>query len=155
MVAWFKSRQGTPEPAGEAEVVRAFGTDEPTLSREGVTVDGGHWQVVAGEGQTVRLFEFVVPGLEQCLLTYRASLTSEGLTGKAYLEMWCRIPGRGEFFSRGLAQPLTGTTSWAAFETPFVLKKGQRADLVKLNVVVAGAGTIGIKDVQLLAAPLV
>jgi hypothetical protein len=39
-------------------------------------------------------------------------LQSENLDGKAFVEMWVRIPGKGEFFSRELDRPITGTMSW-------------------------------------------
>ena len=84
------------------------------------------------------------------MLTYRARLKSANLDGRAFLEMWCRLPGKGEFFSRGLAQTVSGTTEWASFETPFRLRKGQRPDLVKLNLMIEGYGKVWIKDVQLL-----
>ena len=87
-------------------------------------------------------------------MIYRAKLKSEGLTSPAYLEMWCRLPGRGEFFSRGLQNTIQGTTDWSSFETPFFLKKGEKPDLIKLNVAMKGAGKIWIKDVEVLKAPL-
>jgi hypothetical protein len=73
---------------------------------------------------------------------------------EAYLELWCRMPSGGEFFSRGLTNPIRGTTDWTTFEIPFVLQKDERPDLFKLNVHVAGAGTVWIKDVELWQAPL-
>lgn len=33
------------------------------------------------------------------------------------------MPGRGEFFSRGFAQPLQGTSEWASYEIPFFLNE--------------------------------
>jgi hypothetical protein len=68
--------------------------------------------------------------------------------------MWCRVPGHGEFFSKGLDQPIKGTTDWGSYEVPFYLKKDQRADLLKLNLVVEGPGSVGIKDIELLKTPL-
>jgi hypothetical protein len=68
--------------------------------------------------------------------------------------MWCRLPGRGEFFSKGLQQGVKGTTDWSSYETPFILKAGQRPDLIKLNLVGEGAGTVWIKEVELLRTPL-
>jgi hypothetical protein len=70
--------------------------------------------------------------------------------------MWVRVPGRGEFFSRGLEQPVSGTSDWVSLEIPFFLnERGLVPDLVKLNVAFDGAGgTVWIKDVQLLHAPL-
>ena len=81
-------------------------------------------------------------------------MKTEGLTGRAFLEMWCRLPGRGEFFSKGLKQAITGTTDWASYEIPFYLERGQRPDLIKLGLVIEGRGKVSIKDVELLKAPL-
>ncbi len=68
--------------------------------------------------------------------------------------MWCRLPGHGEFFSKGFPNAVKGTTEWAAYEISFYLKKGQSPDLIKLNLAFEGAGTVWIKDVELLQAPL-
>jgi hypothetical protein len=135
------------------EVIRRFDASDATLSRDNIEVEGKGWRVDASEEQIVRLFEVPDPDVSNCLLTYRASLKSEDLTGRAFLEMWCRLPGRGEFFSRGLNQPLKGTIDWASYEIPFRLKKGQRPDLIKLNLVVEGTGEVWIKDVELLRTP--
>ena len=88
------------------------------------------------------------------MLTYRAKLKTQNFSGRAYLEMWCRLPGRGEFFSKGLQHPVTGTNDWASYETPFYLKKGQKPDLIKLNIVVEGKGELWMKEVELLQTPL-
>ncbi|OLE37938.1 MAG: hypothetical protein AUG00_06775 [Candidatus Rokubacteria bacterium 13_1_20CM_2_70_7] len=87
-------------------------------------------------------------------MTYRARIKSANVQGRAYLEMWCRFPGRGEFFSKGIQQTVTGTTDWASSETPFLLKQGQRPDLIKLNLAVEGSGTLWIDGVELLATSL-
>jgi hypothetical protein len=63
--------------------------------------------------------------------------------------MWCAFPGAGEFFSRALHAPLTGTTEWTTQETPFFLKKGEVPNLVRLNLVITGAGTVWIDDLTL------
>lgn len=154
MSGWFTSRSRVPEPAGPEEVIRAFHTCDPTLSQEGVAVEGDCWLIDSQAKQTVRLFELTVPEVDQCRLTYRAKLMSQGLSGRAYLEMWCRLPGRGEFFSRGLDQAVSGTVDWAAYEAPFHLKKGQRADLVKLSLVIDGVGRVGVRDVKVIKTPL-
>ncbi len=87
-------------------------------------------------------------------LIYRARMRSEGLRGKAYLEMWCVFPGQGEFFSRALQSPLSGTNDWTSQETPFFLKKGQDPSRVKLNLVIEGEGTVWLDQVVLAKAPL-
>jgi hypothetical protein len=63
--------------------------------------------------------------------------------------MWCHFPGLGEFFSRGLHAPLSGSVEWTMQEIPFFLQQGQNPDVVKLNVVVNGKGTVWVDDVVL------
>lgn len=66
--------------------------------------------------------------------------------------MWCRVPGRGEFSSKGLQHTVTGGSDWAGCETPCFLKAGERPDLIRLNVVCAG--TVLIRGIELLHTPL-
>jgi hypothetical protein len=139
---------------GPTERVRGFVPTDTPITSSGVTPEEGGWRVQRAAAGPVPLFEVTQPnGLESAVLTYRARMRAENVTGKAYLEMWVRVPGRGEFFSRGLAQPVSGSSGWASYEIPFLLnEKGARADLVKLNVAFEGAGTVWIKDVELLKA---
>jgi hypothetical protein len=81
-------------------------------------------------------------------------LQSQKLDGKAFLEMWVRLPGKGEFFSRGLDRPTSGTTSWTTIATPFFLRAGQKPDLIRLNLVVQGKKRVWIDDIHLMRAPL-
>jgi len=143
-------------PAGPAEPIKTFGPTDAPIAKTGVTPDEGGWRVARDEAGSVPLFEVPQTGLENTVLTYRARMKASDVKGKAYLEMWVRVPGRGEFFSRGLAQPLTGSSGWASYEIPFFLnEKGVRADLVKLNVAFeGGGGTVWMKDVELLRARL-
>jgi hypothetical protein len=92
--------------------------------------------------------------VEHCLLTYRAELKAEDLQGRGFLEMWCRLPGRGEFFSKGYKQAVSGTVDSARYEIPFFLERDHRPDLIKLNVVVEGPGTVWLRNVELLKTPL-
>lgn len=120
-----------------------------------VTSDGhGALKVVAGAPVTVRIAEIDGPSIEDARLIYRAKLRSDGLRGNAYLEMWCAFPGMGEFFSRALQSPLSGTSDWTTQETPFLLQKGQRPSRVKLNLVVDGEGSAWIDEIVLAQAPL-
>jgi hypothetical protein len=102
----------------------------------------------------LRLFEFEDVQKDNILLSYSAKLRSENLHGKAYLEMWCDIPGRGEFFSRSIEQPVTGSTEWTNISTPFRLEPGQVPANIKLNLIVEGTGTVWIDDIKLLASSL-
>jgi hypothetical protein len=64
------------------------------------------------------------------------------------------MPGRGEFFSKGYKQAVSGTVEWASYEIPFYLKGGQKPDLIKLNVVVEGQGRVWLRNLELLKTPL-
>ena len=101
MLKWLKSLFSAPQPAGPPQVLQAFAPGKPTITQSGIRADQGGWRIDASEKQTIRLFEVENPAVEQCQLTYRAELKTEGLSGRAFLEMWCRLPGRGEFFSKG------------------------------------------------------
>lgn len=146
---------GQPGPAGPTERVRVFGATDRPIAQSGVTAEENGWRIRRDQADSVRLFEVTEVGVEQVKLTYRARLKATDVTARAYLEMWVRVPGFGEAFSRGLEQPIHGTADWATYEIPFFLKKGERADLVKLNVAFdGGGGTVWIKDVELLKTPI-
>jgi hypothetical protein len=148
------ARFTSPTPSGPPQVLRRFAPPEPLLTQGGVTTEDAAWRIAVGQPQTVRLFEVADPGIEECLLTYRARLKTDDLQGRAYLELWCRLPGHGEFFSKGIQQAVSGTVDWATYEVPFWLKRGQRPDLLKLNLAVEGTGTLWVADVEVLSTPL-
>ena len=102
----------------------------------------------------MRLFEINTINVESARLTYQAKLRTKDMDGQVYLEMWCGFADKGEFFSRSLQSPLTGTNDWITVETPFFLEEGQNPDIVKLNLIVDGKGTAWIDDVRILAGPL-
>ncbi|MGH6932932.1 MAG: hypothetical protein ACREEE_10930 [Dongiaceae bacterium] len=145
---------GSPEPTGPQEIVRAFTpSDRPIDATLMVPAEAG-WQITATEPRTVHLFEISEPDSEQCQLAFRAMLRGAHLTKRAYLELWCRFPGRGEYFSKGLYQALIGTTGWISCETPFYLKRHQRPDLLRLNLVLEGTGSVWIKNIEVWKTPL-
>lgn len=116
-----------------------------------VTSDGdGALRITAEQPVTIRLFETGDLDVENTILLYRAKLRTEKLEGKAYLEMWCHFPGKGEFFSRALQAPLSGSVDWTTQETPFFLKKSENPDNVKLNLMIDGKGTVWIDAIRLL-----
>lgn len=126
-----------------------FSSSRETITRDDVESMEGGWKIKAHESRTVRLFEIEPSEFDDGKLFYRAKLKTDGVDGRAYLEMWVRMPGEGEFFSRGLHNTVSGETGWAEYETPFLLEEGQQPDLVRLNLVVEGSGTVWIKDVAL------
>jgi hypothetical protein len=135
-------------------VLRAFAPGTPTITQGSIRAEQNGWRIDTTADQTIPLFEVDNPAVEQCLLTYRADVKAEGLKGRAFLEMWCRLPGRGEFFSKGFHQAVSGTANWARYEIPFYLKSGQNPDLIKLNLAVEGTGTVWLRSIELLKTPL-
>ena len=123
---------------------------DPQISTDGK----GSLRIDTSQPLTLPLFEVNDLSIENAALIYQARLQSQNLDGKAYLEMWLRFPGKGEFFSRGLDRPITGTMSWMTSTIPFFLQAGQKPDLIRLNLVVAGKGRVWIDDVRLLRQPL-
>src|SRR5881628_1015559 len=77
-------------PLDSMEGVRATtgASFDPKISADGK----GSLRVEAKEAVTVPLFEVTDVGVENASLIYMAKLQSENLDGKAFLEMWVRIP---------------------------------------------------------------
>ncbi len=149
---YWRASSGTapvtqPAPSA-AEKFRRYTTQEPVFSKNLLPAGEG-WHADCAKPQTLQLFEIADPNVGNCTVRYRASLKAEGLQGCAYLEMWVRLPGRGEFFSRGLACAVSGTTDWVTCETPFFFKGDESTNLIRLNLVVEGKGKVAIKDVEL------
>ncbi|MBW2252612.1 MAG: hypothetical protein JRF60_18810 [Deltaproteobacteria bacterium] len=122
---------------------------------EKITSDGnGSLRITTSKPTTVRLYKTGDIDIENARLIYQAKLRTDGVEGQVYIEMWCHFPGKGEFFSRALQSPLSGSNEWTSQETPFFLKKGENPDNIKINVVVNGKGTVWIDDIHLVKAPL-
>ena len=150
-------------PKQASQVLKAFPLDslDGVLAQTGVTLDRaissdgrGSLRIDAAGPTTVRLFEMRDVAVDNARLTYRARVKTENLDGRTYLEMWCAFAGEGEYFSRSNASPVTGTVDWVTVETPFLLKKGEKPELVKLNIVVDGTGVVWVDDVALLKGSL-
>jgi hypothetical protein len=148
---------------GQPEEIGRFPVDdlEGIITRSGVQIDkeitsdgNGSLLVKANEPVTVKLYETGDIHIENKRLIYRARLRTEDVEGQVYLEMWCSFPGKGEFFSRALQAPLSGSNEWSSQETPFILQKGENPDNVKMNLVINGKGKVWIDDIRLLMAPL-
>ena len=154
---------GCSKPSQDVMELKRFPVDslEGIITQSGVQFDKevssdgkGSLKIIATEPTVVRLFELGDIDVENARLIYQAKVRTEGVEGQVFLEMWCHFPGKGEFFSRGLQTPLTGTTNWTTEETPFFLKKGENPDNVKLNLVINGKGTAWIDDIRVLKGPL-
>jgi hypothetical protein len=140
--------QAGPNTRVKITPIKKFTPSDEVLSAS-LTRHDGAWSATLKTPETLRLFEISDPKAEDCRVFYRAKLRTQEFKGQVYLEMWCRIPGKGEFYSRGMDNALTGSTGWVSCETPFSLEVGQRPDLIRLNVVAQGTGVVMIKDVEL------
>lgn len=120
-----------------------------------VSADGkGSLRITTHEAARIRLFAVGDLAMSDTTLVYAAKVRSENLQGKAFLEMLCHFPGKGEYFSRALGTAVTGNTGWILQEAPFYLKKGQDPDNITLNIIINGKGTVWIDDIRLVKRPL-
>lgn len=101
---------------------------------------------------TVCLGEVTGLDIENAKIIYKAKVKSN-LNGIAFLEMWAYV-GAGQYYSRGINDPIKGNSDWKSIQTPFILQKGQNCKRVTLNLVINGNGTVWIDDVILSKAPL-
>lgn len=129
-----------------------------TQSKEGVQLQidsetssdrNGSLKITTTQPVTLPLYETGDLDLEDTRIFYQAKLKTQNIQGEVYLEMLCHFPGKGEFFSRALNSPLTGTQDWTSQETPFLFQPGENPDNIKLNLVIDGTGTVWIDDLRL------
>ena len=153
MLNWLKNLISPPEPAGPPQLIQRFDSSQATISTNGITVAEDGWHLNAAEAVTFRLFEVEPGDIENGMLSYSASVRSEEVVGQGYLEMWCQFPGQGEFFSKGLNNPVKGSNNWASYEIPFYLKKSQTPDILKLNFTFEGGGQVWLKDIEVSFTP--
>ena len=153
MLSWIKSMLRVPQPSGPSRVLRRLDPAVVPITRDGVTQDGEAWRITSTEKRTVRLYELPIANVDMCMLAYRVSMRTENAKG-IYLQMWCRFAGRGEFFSKGLNDKVRGTNEWSSHEVPFLLRKNQTPDLLKLELVFEGPGTCWVRDVEIVVTPL-
>jgi hypothetical protein len=151
------------KPSAKDVVLKKYSGDslDGTIQLSGIEIDArvksegkGSLKISLTEPSVIRLFETGDMDIEEATLVFQAKLRTEGMQGLVYLEMWCHFEGKGEFFSRGLDSPLSGTNNWTSMEVPFFLTSGENPDNVKLNVVGEGTGTVWVDDIRLLKRPL-
>jgi len=153
MLSWLKNLFFPPEAAGPPRLIQRFDGSQATISTSSIIADAEGWHIDTAESVTVHLFELDPGDIENGIVTYRASIKSEAVKDQGYLEMWCRMPGQGEFFSKGLDNTVKGSNDWASYEIPFYLKKNQNPDLLKLNFTLEGGGKVWLKDIEVSFTP--
>jgi tRNA A-37 threonylcarbamoyl transferase component Bud32 len=152
-------RAGTADPIqpGRKRVARFNPDNDVTIAVDGVSrvhrEGQAMWEFRTNQTRSFPLFEIGRAQVDQCILSFQASMKTEGVAERAYLEMMCRLP-EGEASSKGFHHAVQGTNGWANYSTPFFLQAGQRPELIRLNLVIEGKGTVWIRDIEVFAMPL-
>ena len=142
-----------PERSGPATSIRTINSrDVP--SSPNASWRGDELEVRSEREGTVNLFNVPLPDLEQQVILYRFRLKAESLKSAVFGEMWCHVAGKGKFFSKGLDQKVSTTDEWHVIEIPFYLGRGQQANLLNLNLVFGGSGTVRLKEIEIQSAPV-
>ncbi len=156
MVLWLA---GCSRPAGKDIELKKYELDslDGVVQQTGIEVDtkikaegSGSLKITVTEPSVIRLFETGDIDVEDAALIYQAKLRTQGAEGNVYLEVCCHFEGKGEFFFRGLDNPLKGSMDWTSQEIPCYLKAGENPDNVKLNLISEGAGTVWIDNIRLI-----
>ena len=126
------------------------------ITKSGVEIDkstsddgNGSIKITTSKPLVIQLYSIDDLKVDDTQIIYEANVKSEGLSGQAYLEMWCVFKDKGEYFSRGFDSVISGNTDWKTIRTVFQLNKSEIPDQIKLNVVVNGVGTIWVDDIHL------
>lgn len=119
------------------------------LDKENSSDGNGSLKIVTEAPTVIQLFETGNLNVEDATINYSAKVKTENVQGQVYLEMWCAFDESGEYFSRGLDKSIAGSKDWTTLETDFFLKAGENPDNIRLNIVIAGTGTVWIDDVRL------
>ncbi|HSL90265.1 MAG TPA: hypothetical protein VK870_13255 [Ignavibacteriaceae bacterium] len=115
-----------------------------------ISSDGnGSLKIITEAPTVIQLYETGNLDVEDATITYSAKVKTENVQGQVYLEMWCVFGESGEYFSRGLDRSIAGSNDFTTLETDFFLKSGENPDNIRLNIVIAGTGTVWIDAVRL------
>lgn len=112
----------------------------------------GSIRITTKHPTTICIGEVTGLDVENARLIYKADVKTS-LNGHAFLEMWAHV-GTGQYFSKGVNDPIKDNSDWRSIQTPFIFQKGQNPEKVTLNLVINGIGTVWIDNVVLAKVPL-
>lgn len=143
-----------PEPCGPAVLLK-----EPKPEELGPISSSASWEkdelrVQADAKETIRVWEFPIKTQDACQFECRFDLRSADLAGDVYPEMWCRVSGMGEAFSKGLHYRLSGDNDWVSCSLPFYLKPNEFIENVRFQLVFSAAGEAAVRHVEFYQTPL-
>jgi hypothetical protein len=142
-----------PEQIGPAVELHKFCLADTPIS-DSARWEGDELRVESSAAGSIALFEIPLTKLEQAAIFYRCQIKPESLKSAVYAEMWCRIPSKGRFFSRGIHQKVSAAGTWHNSEIPFYLEAGQQPDRLELNLVFQGPGVVRLRNIEVAAAPV-
>jgi hypothetical protein len=131
------------------------GAENVAFDREESADGGGSLRAEAGRPRTVRLYELRDPhGLEGRLIVLTARLKSVGMRGGAFPELWIHAEGRNEVQVRNPVAAVGKTRDWTPVRLEYRCERGERPDLLRVNLVLDGIGRAWIDDIRIASEPL-
>ena len=124
-------------------------TVDPSVSSDGK----GSLKITIEQPTTVQLYEVSNPNAENSDIIYQAKLKAKDFGGDAYLQMQIHYPSGGQTEAHNYDKAIGGSTDWVAMETKANIRKGQKPDVVRLNLILNGGGTVWVDDVHLRKVP--
>ncbi len=162
MVASEPSAKAKQSRAGVSDAAPAESAQQPdgppifeykrgsTVAGSLITEDGGgNLRIDAREPVTVQLAEVNVAAykLQNTVLLYAADVKASALNGSAHLQVLVHFPGNkaGQIYASDMAagewKPLTGE---------FALPPGNMPDVIKVNLVIDGTGSVLLRNLRLM-----
>lgn len=125
-----------------------------TIPERGQVIDGAVRVTAPAEGGTFPLATVERPAVPADGYRISGEVRYEGVEGEAFLEMWSTFPDGERYFSRtqgeGPQEPMSGASGWRPVELPFVLSGGQGPVRIAIDVVLPGAGTVDVGELEVL-----
>ncbi len=139
---------------GDQDIVDRGG-ENVVFDREESSDGGGSLRAESERPRTVRLYEIRNPrDLEGRLIVLTAQLKSVGVHGRVFPELWINAPGRNEVQARNPDGVIGKTRNWTPVRIEYRCEKGERPDLLRVNLVLDGNGRAWIDDIRITSEPL-
>ncbi|QIF00691.1 hypothetical protein [Roseimicrobium sp. ORNL1] len=114
-----------------------------------VTADGnGSLKVAAAQNAVITIADQKNLRVEKgetlwCILKVKC----EGVSQRAFLEMWCEVAEGKRAFSKGLNQAMQGSAEWYEIRLPMMVNDDFTVNRALVNVVIEGSGTVWVDQI--------
>lgn len=161
----LEKRLAVPESAEPFTLIHQFTIADSTITRGGIAVAGGSWQVEAYNDNSPRLttneplrkvimFEIVEPTDSECVLACqfqaKALNTEKAITVKLVLYKQRQVGITARAWSRSVSQ----TEDFHSFEIRTHFKKDTTPTKIQVIVEFESSGILEIRNVELIKAPV-